>query len=73
MKKGLKKKVNKNKAESMKTGGGKPDYIPIEGPEKELLEVLSMQINGLPTLWDSDNMLTETSRLHLNNIVHIFK
>ncbi|KAG5880021.1 hypothetical protein JTB14_032196 [Gonioctena quinquepunctata] len=45
LKKELKKKVNENKAETMKTGGGHLDYIVIDGPEKELLEVLSLSVH----------------------------
>lgn len=61
LKKDLKKKVNKNKAETCKTGGGKPEYITIEGPEKDLLEVLSLSISGLPSEFDSDRVLPETT------------
>lgn len=63
-KKDLKKKVNKNKVESMRTDGGLPNYIPIEGPEKELLEVLQLSSNtGLHSYHDSDTVLSETSKL----------
>lgn len=48
----------------MKTGGGKPQYIVIDGPEKELLEVLSFPIHGLPAVGDSDRNLPQTSKLH---------
>ncbi|KAG5890784.1 hypothetical protein JTB14_007178 [Gonioctena quinquepunctata] len=61
LKKELKKKVNKNKAETMKTGGGHPDYIVIDGPEKELLEVLSLSVHGLPSTVDSDSVLPQTT------------
>lgn len=62
MKKELKKKVNKNRAETFKTGGGEPDYIKIEGPEKDLLEVLSLSINGLSPKFDSDSVLPTVSK-----------
>lgn len=61
-KKELKKKVNKNKSETMKTGGGVPDFIKIHGPEKDLLEVLSLSISGLPSVYDSDCSLAKTSK-----------
>ncbi|KAG5865803.1 hypothetical protein JTB14_034859 [Gonioctena quinquepunctata] len=57
----LKKKVKKNKAETMKTGGGHLDYIVIDGPEKELLEVLSLPVHGLPSTVDSDSVLPQTT------------
>ncbi|KAG5866631.1 hypothetical protein JTB14_017020 [Gonioctena quinquepunctata] len=56
----LKKKFNKNKAETMKTGGGHLNYIVIDGPEKELLEVLSLSVHGLPSTVDSDSVLSQT-------------
>ena len=62
LKKDLKKKVTKNKAETMKTGEGKPDYIIIDGPEKELLEILSLSVHGLLSIVDSDSILSQTSK-----------
>ncbi|XP_044757056.1 uncharacterized protein LOC123315432 [Coccinella septempunctata] len=50
----------KNKAETLKTGGGVPEYISIDGPEKELLEVLSLQVEGTPADMDSDSILPKT-------------
>ncbi|KAG5891772.1 hypothetical protein JTB14_006960 [Gonioctena quinquepunctata] len=67
LKRELKKKVNKNKAETMKTGGGHPDYIVIDGPEKELLEVLSLSVHGLPSTVDSDSVLPQTSNQDLTH------
>ncbi|KAG5878108.1 hypothetical protein JTB14_017975 [Gonioctena quinquepunctata] len=60
LKKELKEKVNKNKAETMKTGGGHPYYIVIDGPEKELLEVFSLSVHGLPSTVDSHSVLLQT-------------
>lgn len=62
LKKGLKKKVIKNKQETQKTGGGIPDYIKIEGPEKDLLQVLSLSVHGLSAVCDSDTVLPPTSK-----------
>ncbi|CAG9825766.1 unnamed protein product [Phaedon cochleariae] len=62
VKKDLKKKVNKNEAETMKTGGGNPNYIVIDGPEKELLEVLSLSVHGLASISDSDTMTGEKEK-----------
>ncbi|KAG5897667.1 hypothetical protein JTB14_011477 [Gonioctena quinquepunctata] len=45
----------------MKTGGGKPDYIVIDGPEKELQEVLSLSVHGLPSTVDADSVLSQTT------------
>ncbi|KAG5868496.1 hypothetical protein JTB14_026113 [Gonioctena quinquepunctata] len=44
----------------MKTGEGDPDYIVIDGPEKELLEVLSLSIHGLPSTVVSDSVIEVT-------------
>ena len=47
----------------MKTGGGKPEYIYIDGPEKELLEVLSLSVGSMPPIGDSDVVLPQTSKI----------
>ncbi|KAG5868553.1 hypothetical protein JTB14_031040 [Gonioctena quinquepunctata] len=46
----------------MNTGEGHPDYIVIDGPEKELLEVLSLSVHGLPSTVDSDSSLVKKTR-----------
>lgn len=53
----------------MKTGGGVPEYVKIDDIEKELLEVLSTSIHGLPSLFDSDSVLPKTSKYQRMNRV----
>lgn len=62
LKKEVKKKVNKNKAENLKTGGGVPDYIIFDDMETKLLEILSLSISGLSNKFDSDSVLPKTSK-----------
>lgn len=61
IKKELKKKVNKNNAEALKTGGEKPEFIKIDGPEKELLDALGLSAHYIPSNLDSDSILPQSS------------
>ncbi|XP_050517560.1 uncharacterized protein LOC126892141 isoform X1 [Diabrotica virgifera virgifera] len=54
VKKNIKKKVSHNKRELFKTGGGTPDYHPIEGHEVKLLETIEISAEGLHSRKDSD-------------------
>lgn len=62
IKKELKKKVNKNNAEALKTGGEKPEFIKIDGPEKELLDALGLSAHYIPSNLDSDSILPQSCK-----------
>lgn len=54
MKKNLKKKLSKNKAETFKTGGGTLTIQELSSVEEMLLSFLPSTIQGLPSVFDSD-------------------
>lgn len=54
MKKNLKKKLSKNKAETFKTGGGTPIIQELSSVEEMLLSFLPSTIQRLPSVFDSD-------------------
>lgn len=54
MKKNLKKKLSRNKAETFKTGGGAPKIQQLTSAEEMLLSFLPSTIQGLPSIFDSD-------------------
>ncbi|KAM0734553.1 hypothetical protein ACS0PU_011372 [Formica fusca] len=43
--------------EQFKTGGGKPEIRPLTGIEESILSMLPSSIEGLPSIWDSDQSL----------------
>lgn len=57
IKKNIKKKLAHNKMEQFKTGGGKPDIRSLTGIEETILSILPSSIEGLPSVWDSDQPL----------------
>ncbi|KAL1488465.1 hypothetical protein ABEB36_014936 [Hypothenemus hampei] len=61
LKKDLKKKVAYNKAQTFRTGGGASDYKTFNEDEKELLKIISLSVNGLPTEPGSDQILPATT------------
>ncbi|KYM96690.1 UPF0439 protein C9orf30 like protein [Cyphomyrmex costatus] len=54
IKKNLKKKLSKNKAAMFKTGGGTPKIQDLTSAEEMLLSILPSTIQGLPSIFDSD-------------------
>lgn len=54
LKRELKKKINANKVQRFRTGGGNADIKPLTEYEEELSRVLSLSIEGLPSRSDSD-------------------
>ncbi|XP_029672382.1 myb/SANT-like DNA-binding domain-containing protein 3 isoform X1 [Formica exsecta] len=57
IKKSIKKKLAHNRMEQFKTGGGKPEIRPLTGIEESILSMLPSSIEGLPSIWDSDQSL----------------
>jgi len=54
MKKNLRKKLGRNKAEQFKTGGGPQKIESLTHNEEMLLSCLPASIEGLPSIFDSD-------------------
>lgn len=71
LKKELKKKIRKNKEETYKTGGGIPNYEPINDLEKKLLEIISTQVHGLWNSIDSDSSLAQTGNQQIIVLVFV--
>lgn len=57
IKKNIKKKLAHNRMEQFKTGGGEPEIRPLTGIEENILLMLPSSIEGLPSMWDSDQPL----------------
>lgn len=57
MKKNVKKKLAHNRVEQFKTGGGEPKIWSLTGIEENILLMLPSSIEGLPSIWDSDQSL----------------
>ncbi|KAL1493847.1 hypothetical protein ABEB36_009533 [Hypothenemus hampei] len=67
LKKDLKKKVAYNKAQTFRTGGGTADYKTFNEDEKELLKIISLSINGLPTEPESNESLVMLQKSYTTN------
>ncbi|KAL1490102.1 hypothetical protein ABEB36_012843 [Hypothenemus hampei] len=67
LKKDLKKKVAYNKAQTFRTGGGASDYKTFNEDEKELLKIISLSINGLPTEPGSNESLVMLQKSYTTN------
>lgn len=57
IKQSLKSKLSQNKVEVFKTGGGAADIQELTDFEEKLMGYLELNINGLPAVFDSDNIL----------------
>lgn len=53
-----------------KTGGGKPEIRSLTGVEESILSMLPSSIQGLPSIWDSDQSLRMCVVYHF--IYHIY-
>ncbi|CAG9769524.1 unnamed protein product [Ceutorhynchus assimilis] len=58
IKRNLKKKIQNNKKQLTKTGGGPPQEEPLLWYEEALYQVLQVSIDGLPSEGDSDALTT---------------
>ncbi|CAG9760662.1 unnamed protein product [Ceutorhynchus assimilis] len=58
IKRNLKKKIQNNKKQLTKTGGGPPQEEPLLWSEEALYQVLQVSIDGLPSEGDSDALTT---------------
>ncbi|XP_070160053.1 myb/SANT-like DNA-binding domain-containing protein 3 [Polyergus mexicanus] len=74
IKKSIKKKLAHNRMEQFKSGGGKPELRPLTGIEESILSMLPSSIEGLPSIWDSDQSLDtyiEMNSMGTNNNIHV--
>lgn len=56
IKKNVKKKLAHNRLETFKTGGGEPQIRSLTGIEENIISMLPSSIEGLPSVWDSDQL-----------------
>ncbi|XP_018303522.1 myb/SANT-like DNA-binding domain-containing protein 4 [Mycetomoellerius zeteki] len=66
IKKNVKKKLAHNRLETFKTGGGEPQIRSLTGIEENIISMLPSSIEGLPSVWDSDQL--ETSQKDAINV-----
>lgn len=59
--------------EQFKTGGGKPEIRSLTGVEESILSMLPSSIQGLPSIWDSDQSLRMCISFYLSYILSYLK
>lgn len=72
LKRDLKKKINYNKVQQFKTGGGKPDIKPLTSYEEELFKILSLSIEGLPSRHDGDTYVGDNDEFDTCKVIGMF-
>jgi hypothetical protein len=68
LKKNSKNKFARNKQEMLKTGGGTSEFVAINDVDLTFKSILGNQIDGLPAVYDSDDI----SSMYIIDFKHNF-